>query len=252
MHDPMVVAFEVRRPWPKPVRWGTEGARFSLARRRRPDSRPWWNPRAWYFRPVVAGRRLYFPAMLVIWHVEPGGADSGQVCKHFRRVQDHAGHWHTLYDRRWRLHVHHWRLQVPPLQRLRRWLLTRCAWCWGRSTRRDPINVSGGGPRPPRRWWRGETGLYHLDCYGVSRAHSSCLCPTGWAVLEHVDHGLCARCGKRRPYGVTESALARARVLAGIPRGARNRETYARVTAMVAAERANKRPADRPTEGARS
>ena len=244
MHDPMVVAFEVPRPWPRLVRWGTEGARWSIARRRPPS--PWWHPGGWSLRLVVAGRRLYWPPMIVIWHVEPDGRDAGQVCSQYRRVQDGV-----RFDHRWRWHVHHWRIQVPPAQQLRRRLLTRCAWCGGRSTKRDAVNVSGGGPRPRAAWWQGERGLHHVDCYSVSRAHATCLCPTGWAVLEHHTYGLCARCGKHRPFGMTESALVRARVLASIPHGGRNRHAYERVTLLARTERANKRPADRPTKEAR-
>jgi len=60
MHDPMVVAFEIRRPWP---------------RRRR-----------------LVGRR-YWPALITIWHVEPNGHDSGEVCKHSHRWQEPDGTW---------------------------------------------------------------------------------------------------------------------------------------------------------------
>ena len=50
MHDPSVVVFDVRRPWP--------------TRRRRP----------------FVGRRLYWPPIITVWHEEPGGRDAGSLC----------------------------------------------------------------------------------------------------------------------------------------------------------------------------
>jgi hypothetical protein len=134
MHDPEVVAFEIRRPWPHRVRYRN----ISASDRPRLDL------------PYVAalGRWWFFPEMITVWHVEPGGHDSGTVCP---------------WSGRWRWHVWHWRLQVIPLQEFRRWALTRCAGCGGRSTRGRRVNVRlGGGPRAP--WWRGERNLYHLEC----------------------------------------------------------------------------------------
>lgn len=117
MHDPMVVAFEIRRPWPR---------RWTLTT----DQRWWW------------------PPMLTVWHVEPGGRNAGAVCP--RRA-------------RWR-HPHHWHLQAHPLQQLRRWLLTRCAGCGGRSTKAQPVDTSANWRDDNGRWWRGEPDLYHAGC----------------------------------------------------------------------------------------
>jgi hypothetical protein len=132
MHDPMVVAFEIRRPWPH---------RSSLPNRQR-----------WSWRPpfvTAAGRAFYFPALVTVWHVEPGGRDAFEVCKH---------------SGRWRWHVRHWHLQVRPLQRLRRRLLTRCAGCGGPSRQGAPVNVSEQWDGPRGRWWKGEPGLFHAGC----------------------------------------------------------------------------------------
>lgn len=170
MHDPLVVAFEIKRPWP--------------------DSYKTKN-----------GRRRYWPAMITVWHREPGGRDSGTVCKR-------NGHW--------RLHIHHWRIQVRPLQHLRRWALTRCEWCGGRSRNGDPINISSSWNGIHTRWWRSEAGLRHHDCNTVWLASRKCLCdnpalPEGW--------GKCGTCGKFRAFGaeVTEAD----RLLAALPAGSR-------------------------------
>lgn len=187
MHDPLVVAFVVRRPWPRRV---NRAGRTS------------------------AGRRWHWPPLVTVWHVEPGGYDSGEVCKHHRRYVDRE-----RVRIGWKLHVWHWRLQVHPLQHLRRWLLTRCAWCGGRHTRRDPVNHSLSWDRQRRRWWRGEPGLYHGDCAGVYLAHGACTCDD--PLTDHAGHGRCALCGRRRSYGVSAETLARQRQLAALPAGAR-------------------------------
>lgn len=148
MHDPLVVAFEIRRPWPEraspspnPVRW------------------PLWSP-FW----CVAGRGLYWPPLVTVWHHEPGGRDSGEVCRHIVRYRDDHGEWRVKIRHGWRAHVHHWRIQIHPLQVLRRRLLTRCAHCGGRSTKTNQVNVAAGWYTRETPWWCGEAELYHRDC----------------------------------------------------------------------------------------
>jgi hypothetical protein len=61
-------------------------------------------------------------------------------------------------------HIHHWRFQVHYVQRLKRFLFSRCARCgkrfsWGYS----PISSSwsSGGPK----WFRSEKTVYHHECH---------------------------------------------------------------------------------------
>lgn len=82
--------------------------------------------------------------------------------------------WILRADRPWwrhpRWHVHHWHLQIHPLQSLRRWLFTRCEKCGGRFRHGDSA-VSGCWQDPPRRWFesfRGERGLSHSKCVCVN------------------------------------------------------------------------------------
>ncbi|MGI8333463.1 hypothetical protein ACRYCC_26220 [Actinomadura scrupuli] len=205
MHDPLVVAFEIRRPWPQ--------------RSRDRDGRPerWRIGKSAFW--TLAGRSFYFPSLITVWHREPGGRDSGEVCKHHSRYQDADGKWQWKFHHGWRFHVHHWKIQISPLQRLRRRLLTRCAWCGGRSTKGDAVNVSHQWDGPRGRWWQGEPGLYHHDCSAIDSAHSTCVCEH--PVLEHDSYGRCARCEGYRPHGMTSEHLARARELKAIPAGAR-------------------------------
>lgn len=190
MHDPDVVAFEIRRPWPR-----------------------WHEPR------TVEGRFVpgyfWWPPLVTVWHREPGGRDSGTVCQHYRTWERESAPSHA-----WRFHVHHWKIQIHAAQTLRRRLLTRCAWCHGRHRKGDPVNVSHSWDGPRGRWWQGEPGLYHHDCSAISSAHATCVCDV--PVPEHGNHGRCAVCDRFRPFGMTEENLARARELSAIPTGARH------------------------------
>jgi hypothetical protein len=184
MHDPLVVAFQMRRPWP----------RRSLAGRRR-----------WYWPPIVT-----------VWHREPRGRDSGEVCRHYRHDTD-TGKTTILHG--WRWHVHHWRIQIHAVQELRRRLLTRCAWCGGPHRKADPVNISHqwDGPRGP--WWRGERGLYHWECSSIQHAHAMCVCDDPLTAYD--GHGRCALCGKSRSYGQSQRHVDRARIVARTPTGQR-------------------------------
>lgn len=160
MHDPMCVAFEIPRPIPKrsksydatpgQPRWR---ARYKWATWRKP-----W--KGWSKFWTVAGIGLYWPSLITVWHVEPGGRDALTVCRP-RPTKRPDGTWH--YSRRWHWHVHHWHIQIPSLQHLRRALLTRCEECG----RKGSPNVSHQWDRERGRWWQGERGLYHGQCSGL-------------------------------------------------------------------------------------
>lgn len=221
MHDPLVVAFEIRRPWPRrekhPLtrhtgRWEIQGAFWTLA-----------------------GLHLYWPSLITVWHVEPRGHDSGTVCPHFRRYRDEDAEWQTKVLHGWRWHVHHWRIQVHPLQELRRRLLTRCAWCGGRSTKANPVNVSHQWNGPRGKWWQGAPGLYHHGCSSIEYAHRLCLCDDPG--LSSGDYGQCAFCGKFRGWRKVPDAADRllAAVAPGTPMTS---ELRAQVEPLWAARRA--------------
>lgn len=76
MHDPLCVAFTIRRPWPKSY--------------------------------LVPGKR-YWPALVTVWHREPNGHDSGTICP-YRAHWRHPWHWriqvHSLQELRRRLLTH--------------------------------------------------------------------------------------------------------------------------------------------------
>jgi hypothetical protein len=145
MHDPLTVAFEVYRPWPSRDAWKTE-----LAAR---QGMRWKIGGAFW---VVAGRGFYWPCFITVWHRDPSGYDDIS-CR----------------GKRWRLHVHHWRIQIHPLQQLRRRLLTRCEVCGGRSVKGRPVNFSQQWDRPRSHWWQGERGLAHMECRGPRLARDA-------------------------------------------------------------------------------
>ena len=130
MHDPLTVAFRIVAPWHR--RW-------------------------------PSGRK-YRPELACVWHREPGGHDGGTICRTYDLATGRALH-------AWRWHVWHWRLQFPPLQELRRRLLTRCQVCGGRHDPRGrrPVNVALSWEGPRGRFWQGEPGLVHAECYARVR-----------------------------------------------------------------------------------
>lgn len=126
MHDPLVVAFEIKRPWPK---------RSSSGHR-------------------------YWPSIVVIWHCEPGGRDAFTICQ--RKIEKKRNDWYL--STRWKWHFWHWKIQVVPLQHFRRWLLTRCEICGGKSRKGHPVDITSSWDSPDTHWWQGEQGLRHRDC----------------------------------------------------------------------------------------
>lgn len=146
MHDPLTVAFEIRRPWPRSDTWKTKAAADQGIR---------WETNGAFW--VLAGRGVYWPSLITVWHRDPSGYDD-VTCG-------------ALRGKAWRFHIHHWRIQVAPLQHLRRRLLTRCEVCGGHSVKGHPVNVSTQWDGPSGHWWQGEPGLTHSDCYRVPKTH---------------------------------------------------------------------------------
>lgn len=85
--------------------------------------------------------------------------------------------WIARETRRWwrhpRWHIRHWEIQVHPWQDLRRWLLTRCCRC-GKRFGYGESPVSSSWDSPPLRWFRGEVGLYHMDCSRPGASNAAC------------------------------------------------------------------------------
>ncbi len=172
MHDPMVVAFDIRRPWPtrraEKVRPGQPRWEVTIYRKHGRDHngwnpRRWWRPGSWSPFVNAFGRRWYFPSLVTIWHVEPGGRDSGQVCKHWVDGKHRS---------RWRWHFWHWSIQVRPIQTLGRFLFERCIEC-GRRYPYGYAPVSHSWSEPGGRWFRVQRRAYHHECSALVSLRSA-------------------------------------------------------------------------------
>jgi hypothetical protein len=220
MHDPMVVAHDIPLPLPRRDRWREKriDRRWGLIRQRRTNPEnlgepvyPWWRPRGWTV--VAAGRVYRMRHLATIWHVEPGGRDSGSVCTHYLRGDAwrslprwrarlnpfikplDGGEWAA--DRSWKWHVWHWHIQVHALQHLRARLFDRCTLC----RRKGRPNVSHGWDNPALGWWkfRSRQGLYHMECSSLVSAQRQ------GAVDEHLIRHLLAALRLARDESETEA-----------------------------------------------
>lgn len=243
MHDPKCVVWDIRLPLPRRAKWrdAKNGQpRWTLGRSRRTNAEnlgeptyPWWNVRGYH--PVIAGRAYESRHFLTIWHNEPDGRDSGEVCKG--------------RSKRW--HLRHLSIQWHQQQRLRRWLLTRCEWCGGHSRKNDPVNISHQWDREPGSWWRGSRGLFHADCSAIENAHKRCLCAD--PLLSHNGYGRCATCGGFRAWESGEKPWYHpgdepTLILKSIPRGQRDARKYAQSSRMWRDYHDARRFAERATE----
>lgn len=241
MHDSKVIAHEIRRPWPSrsPFRAADPGIRWRIRHRHdhfedelhpgmcdgcdQPMTSttqwfPWYKPGSYSAFWRLAGRDFYWPPMITIWHNEPGGRDALSTCRDRRQRPD--GTWYLT--RGWKWHLTHFSLQFPPLQHLRRTLLTRCAWCGGRSRKGDVVNCSAQWGAPRGRWWQGEPGLFHEGCLGRQLDYGICTCYLPQlSGRNRQGYGECGGCGKYRPLNVSPERLARARLVQAQPRGTR-------------------------------
>lgn len=182
MHDPMVLVFSIRRPWPR-VRMmkkrhpRTTGAWFG--------AQPWWRKALhWVSRSHwrIGRVELYWPSIIDVWHIEPGGRDALEVCRQRITVDQYLASWRLrldprvkhrsvtqaaadeaalgyrewIVDNRWRWHLHHWSVRFIPWRTFSRWARSRCAHC-GRRFR--------WGEAPTSHSWYGIAA----DCHVVNR-----------------------------------------------------------------------------------
>lgn len=204
MHDPMVVAHEIPFPLPRRVKWREshyKGRRWGFTRSRRTNAENlgepvyrWWRPKGWTF--ALGGRVYGLRHLATIWHVEPKGRDSGEVCRHYVRSTDQRpSAWRVrlspflkahprrdtpddpaagnawIADRAWKWHVHHWHIQIGFLQGLRARLFDRCTLC-GRKGR---PNLSHQWDGDHLGWWKFKSrkGLYHRECSELTSLRST-------------------------------------------------------------------------------
>lgn len=173
MHDPMTLAWTIRRPFPQ-------------IRKRTMTHRPpfRWRSSHWY----IGRWTFYWPSIIDCWHVEPKGHDSGEVCKHYLPAGEVSSWkvwllpWYRagkssehdpngasyVWDKRWKwTHWRHWSLRFIPYMTFNRWAFQRCEKCGGKSRRGHPVNVSHQWDGPRQRFGKSRPGLFHGDCSSI-------------------------------------------------------------------------------------
>lgn len=236
MHDPDVLVCDIPAPWLR--RGGIDavlrngkriGPDWGLVRHRRTNPEhlgqpvyPWWRPKG--YRLFIGGHQYRCRTLAMIWHHDPGGYDAFDECPG---------------DSRWQLHIHHWRITFSAWRAVRRRLLTRCAYCGGRSGRREnAVNTARGWHEQTAKWWQGEKGLYHSECLAAESAWRACVCPDEPPLSSRGIWGYCTRCNGHRLHNPTDLGRDMTRAYRSVPKGKRpTPKVRDAVRAMVATER---------------
>jgi hypothetical protein len=203
MHDPLSVVFHIRSPIPAMHRPQPKRSRGFLVWVFR--DRTWRGSPDGEERRVPLRRRAFLstyrlrgfkrewplPTILTVWHRDPEADGSDSSCRNAVRarrqeaIKRHRFIRAAVWDWWWKhyalFHVHHWSIQFNMAQELRRRLLTRCATCGGRHTRKRAVNFhvvvdrEAERARKPRReqsfrerWLTGEVNLHHHDCASLA------------------------------------------------------------------------------------
>jgi len=66
-----------------------------------------------------------------------------------------------------RWHLRHWKIQIPMLQLLRRWMFDKCEGCGKRLS--GSVSAIGGwnAPYKGKHWWNSKKGLWHSSCHSA-------------------------------------------------------------------------------------
>lgn len=159
MHDPDAVLFGLHLPLPR-VKWEVVGSqkRWEIRRRRYTGERlrgqpirQWWRPDAYSCH--LAGRVLGLVPLARVWHREPGGRDSGDVCGRFPDGTNLT--WRNV-TWGWRHRAHLWVQWTFPGTGLWRWWSTRCDACSRRFGHKEARIGEWSGDR-----------VWHEACYAI-------------------------------------------------------------------------------------
>ena len=164
MHDPLVVVLDIHAPIPTMrSNWAKNDPRNGVKLRRitgpNRTGEPVftrWRPRAWSVHLV--GNQVKMLKVATLWHDEPNGADSGEVCG---RLPSGSGLTakNIVWAFRHRAHCH---FRWHPGQTTWLWLTQRCEHCGRRFGRREARIGTG---------W-GSPGCVHSPCSSVRRLRS--------------------------------------------------------------------------------
>lgn len=176
MHDPMTVAFEIKYPWktrgyrePLVTIWHVDPETDGTD-----DSCDWFN-RGKAEDKASKPRLAVYEAL---WDMEtlldnrPHYPDSPEH-KAFQPLKIAIQTVMAPKPRWWwqhpRWHFWHWKIQIHPLLKLKRWLFSKCCKC-GKGFRYGESPVSGNWDSTGPRWFRSEQDVYHGDCSGSAIA----------------------------------------------------------------------------------
>ncbi|OWK34348.1 hypothetical protein FRUB_10319 [Fimbriiglobus ruber] len=118
--------------------------------------------------PFVRSIHGYRPALVTVWHVDPERDGSDDSCDWFNKgkAEDRQDPRPRAWWKHPRYHFWHWRLQIHPLQTLRRRLFSRCQKCGRGIGKETPVGLHWDEPRPRWfEWFRSERGVMHHDCF---------------------------------------------------------------------------------------
>lgn len=180
MHDPLTVAFEIRYPW-RQRGWRKYKDEFSRTYHqpfitiwhKDPETDGTDDSCDWFWRKFNAKEQARLNDLVTnpddnIRHWFAVGDEEPNdyvmerivaiVAAHARRVTQRRPWWDTP---RW--HFWHYRIQMHPGQRLKRWLFTRCATCGNRFEWNESPCALG---------WH-EKAVHHMRCVGMEVAQTA-------------------------------------------------------------------------------
>jgi hypothetical protein len=133
-----------------------------------------WGTFAWRLERRRLSRRQEHTALSLGWN-EGDNLQASFACRDSRSQEDVIRNalrlykisrrpwWARTSHRVYRTHIHHWRIQIHPVQSFKRWAFSRCSHCRGRFVWNESIigyQWEGTGPR----WFRGEPSVAHHRC----------------------------------------------------------------------------------------
>ena len=139
MHDPDVVVFDIHAPIPRLApKWYKKLPRTGIRRVRGTGPGnlgkpiyPWYRPQG--YNVTIIDNSVKLLELATVWHHEPGGKDSGQVCGHLPSGSDIT--WPNI---RWAWqHRDHIRIQWQLGRSFWRWYVQRCDECGHRFRRKE-------------------------------------------------------------------------------------------------------------------
>lgn len=170
MHDPMTMAFEIKNPFVKPSESGWRPSLITIWHVD-PETDGSDDSCDWFYFGLTESERMAALDLvtnevdnLLIYVRSMDKRDVETVLfAQWRKARQFHNPRSWWKHPRW--HIHHWRIQVHPVQQLRRWLFTRCERCG----KRFPYGYSpvSSGNYIKAHGFHGERSLYHHDCYQI-------------------------------------------------------------------------------------